>query len=95
MIAAQLFDHRGQRVPLGSRLGTGGEGEVFVLENRPGHVAKVYKTPRTIHQEAKLRAIVGAFREELNRVAAWPTATLHQRPGQGQRSLCRCSGEYL
>src|SRR5581483_286949 len=44
-------------------------------------VAKIYHKALAASDAAKLRIMVGLARDELVRVAAWPTATLHERPG--------------
>ena len=81
MPPVEFFDHLGRLVRLGAPLGQpGGEGAVFEVVNSTDAAAKIYhhhvKPP-----VAKLRAMVGLQREELLRIAAWPTATLHERPG--------------
>jgi DNA-binding helix-hairpin-helix protein with protein kinase domain len=81
MTPPSLFDHLGQPVRIGQRLGTGGEGVVFEVATAPDMVAKVYHEPPGAQKEAKLRAMVSLGRAELIKVAAWPTATLHERPG--------------
>jgi DNA-binding helix-hairpin-helix protein with protein kinase domain len=81
MTTANLFDHLGRPIHLGQKLGTGGEGAVFEIATTSDLVAKVYHKPPAARTEAKLRTMVGLLRDELVRVAAWPTATLHERPG--------------
>jgi DNA-binding helix-hairpin-helix protein with protein kinase domain len=44
-------------------------------------VAKVYHKVPAQQTEAKLRTMVALARDELIKVAAWPTATLHERAG--------------
>jgi DNA-binding helix-hairpin-helix protein with protein kinase domain len=87
MTASNLFDHLGRPLTLGTELGKGGEGRVFNVANFPDLVAKVYHKPPPAHREAKLRAMLGLAREELYNVAAWPTATLHERPRGPVRGL--------
>lgn len=76
-----VYDHLGRPVQLGVKLGTGGEGSVFDIVNSPSLVAKVYHKAPPAQRAAKLRTMVGLARKELCAVAAWPTATLHDRPG--------------
>lgn len=73
-----LFDHRGQAVTLGPSVGRGGEAEVFELPN--SRLAKVYHQPPAPSKAIKLGYMVGAGTPDLLKVAAWPVATLHERP---------------
>jgi DNA-binding helix-hairpin-helix protein with protein kinase domain len=84
-----LFDHRGEAVRLGAPLASGGEGAVFTLAADPTRLAKLYHRPPDADKVAKLRHMAGAADAGtggvtpplLTRVAAWPTATLHDAPG--------------
>jgi len=79
--ASTLVDERGRAVCLGPTLGRGGEGIVFEVEGRPDLVAKLYHQQISSAHAAKLRAMAGLPSDKLRRVAAWPVATLHPRPG--------------
>ncbi|CAK0768954.1 Protein kinase domain-containing protein [Gammaproteobacteria bacterium] len=72
-----LFDASGQRVPLGKKLGTGGEGSVY---DAPVYgvdfVAKVYHHPLSPIRQAKLLAMVEGGTDSLRKIAAWPVDTL-------------------
>jgi DNA-binding helix-hairpin-helix protein with protein kinase domain len=82
MTGRTLFDHLGRRVVLGQRLDSGAEGTLFCVANDTESVAKLYdKKPIPPEQEPKLRAMIGMPLKELHNVAAWPTATLYERPG--------------
>jgi len=74
-----LFKESGQRIPLGQKLGSGGEGEVYEVPVL-GHdfAAKIYHKPLPPEKQAKLRAMVQGCDERLGKIAAWPIATLHQ-----------------
>lgn len=79
MSSAQILDVRGTALLLGGELGRGGEGTVFDLPGHPELVAKIYhKLPAPAHA-AKLGAMAAMAEERLFRVAAWPSATLHDR----------------
>ena len=66
---------------LGESIGRGGEAEVFAVQAVPGSVAKVYhKVPEHTKGE-KLAVMAAIAAPDLLRVAAWPTGTLHVRPG--------------
>jgi DNA-binding helix-hairpin-helix protein with protein kinase domain len=82
MASVNLFDHVGRPIRLGQKLGTGGEGTVFEIATASERVAKIYhKLPLPARTAAKLRAMVDLARGEITQVAAWPIATLHERPG--------------
>jgi DNA-binding helix-hairpin-helix protein with protein kinase domain len=81
MTPVNLFDHLGRPIRLGQKLGTGGEGAVFEVVAASDLVAKVYHKAPPARTVAKLRKMVALARDELIQIAAWPTATLHQRPG--------------
>src|SRR5438552_583250 len=76
----RLYDNSGQPITLGSELGVGGEGSVFELSGTPGLVAKVYHKPLPIPRVEKLRWMVSLATPTLLKFAAWPTATLHDKP---------------
>jgi DNA-binding helix-hairpin-helix protein with protein kinase domain len=67
----------GRFVSLGPKLGAGGEGIVFRINEQPASVAKIYSEPLGARQVAKLQAMVAAGDESLRRVAAWPTSMLY------------------
>jgi DNA-binding helix-hairpin-helix protein with protein kinase domain len=75
-----LYDNFGNIVTLGSRIGAGGEAEVFGIGGRADFVAKKYYKPISSLQQNKLRAMTGIRSPDLHSVAAWPTNTLHDRP---------------
>src|SRR4051812_47466497 len=75
-----LFDQLDRPVALGVELGKGGEGSVFEIRHAPDSVAKIYHNAPDVSRQAKLRAMIGMARKEICSVAAWPTATLHDRP---------------
>jgi DNA-binding helix-hairpin-helix protein with protein kinase domain len=68
-------------VSLGRSLGRGGEGEVFMLPSLPGSAAKIYHQPLEPARAQKIAAMATLPAKDLLRVAAWPTATLHAKPG--------------
>ncbi|CAK0773827.1 Protein kinase domain-containing protein [Gammaproteobacteria bacterium] len=76
-----LFDASGQRVSLGKKLGTGGEGVVYDAPvYGPDFVAKVYHHPLSPNRQAKLLAMVEGGNESLRKVAAWPVDTIYATP---------------
>jgi DNA-binding helix-hairpin-helix protein with protein kinase domain len=79
--AHKLVDSQGRPVELGPPLASGGEGTVHVVVADAAVVAKVYHKPPAHEQIEKLRHMTAQATPELCRFAAWPTATLHDRPG--------------
>jgi len=73
-----LFDASGRPVPLGHKLGSGGEGDVYeVTAIGPDLAAKIYHEPLKPNKQEKLRSMVQGCDDSLKKIAAWPTATLH------------------
>ncbi len=73
-----VFNADGQRVPLGKKIGTGGEGVVY---DAPFYgsdfVAKVYHQPLSQARRSKLLAMVEGGSEYLRKIAAWPVDTIY------------------
>src|SRR5262245_30035672 len=80
MSAPLLYDHQNRPIPLGSLIGTGGEGKVFTAGSSSDLVAKVYSSS-SVQRDEKLRVMVAMASQELVNYAAWPSATLHEKPG--------------
>jgi len=73
-----LFDASGQHIPLGKKIGAGGEGAVYDLPlYGADFVAKVYHQPLPTHRQAKLLAMVECGTESLRKIAAWPVDALY------------------
>ena len=81
MNPGRLFDARGNAITLAKELGRGGEGAVYDVAGRPDAVAKVYLKPPGTQLSAKLCAMAGMASVSLLKIAAWPTATLHDSSG--------------
>jgi DNA-binding helix-hairpin-helix protein with protein kinase domain len=71
-----LYDSNGMSVTLGRKIGTGGEGTVFEVPERPGLVAKVYHDAIAPAKAAKLSAMAQMAAPELLKVGAWPVEIL-------------------
>ena len=83
-----LFDNTGRQIPLGNKLGTGGEGAVYeVLALGNDIVAKIYHEGVSPEKQAKLRGMVMGCDESLKKIAAWPLATLHTTAGGPMRGF--------
>lgn len=77
-----LFDGAGGRVPLGRKVGTGGEGAVYEVPALGNDiVAKIYHKEVSPEKQAKLRGMVKEGDESLKKIAAWPKETLHMSAG--------------
>lgn len=75
-----LSDENGRSVSLGSRLGSGGEAEVFEVGGRADVVAKIYRRS-SAERTAKLRAMLSAppsdpTRAQGHQSICWPTSLL-------------------
>lgn len=74
-----LRDHRGNEVRLAPKpFAVGGEGAVHDVLGRPELVAKLYNKPQSKERCDKLRAMAKLCSPDLLKIAAWPTATLHE-----------------
>jgi DNA-binding helix-hairpin-helix protein with protein kinase domain len=74
-----FFNESGQRILLGNKLGSGGEGEVYEVQVAGKEfAAKIYHHPLKQEKQAKLRGMVQGCDEGLGKISAWPLATLHQ-----------------
>src|SRR3954451_13404560 len=79
---SKLFDSAGQPIEIASTpLGVGGEGSVHDVPSRPTSVAKIYDVPQSKERSEKLSTMAAMATAELTTFAAWPTATLHKKPG--------------
>jgi DNA-binding helix-hairpin-helix protein with protein kinase domain/Flp pilus assembly protein TadD len=76
-----LYDSKGNLVQLGSRLGRGGEGDVFEIQGHNDLVAKIYHNPVAQEKAVKLSTMVNLQTERLLSLAAWPIDTLHGTSG--------------
>lgn len=80
-----LFDESGAKIGLGSKLGTGGEGDVFDVTPLNGSsksfplVAKIYHSHISLEKQAKLQCMVSGNNEQLRKLAAWPIAKISKK----------------
>ncbi|HEX7833461.1 MAG TPA: hypothetical protein VF787_27670, partial [Thermoanaerobaculia bacterium] len=77
----ELFESSGKRVTIERELFRGGEGTIHPVAGNPSLFAKLYHRSIDVPKQAKLAAMATASDQRLLRIAAWPTATLHERPG--------------
>lgn len=73
-MTSQSIKIDGQALPLGKRIGKGGEGEVFAIDAKPGTAVKIYKGELRANREPKVRAMVQADLAETTKLVAFPAA---------------------
>lgn len=78
-----LFDLAGRPLDLGSELGSGGEGAVYEIRDRPDVVVKRYHKPLDAAKSAKIVAMAKLGNERLLKLTAWPTEPIQARSGTG------------
>ncbi len=74
-----FYDSQNNAIPLGDRLGSGGEGTVYSCETAET-VAKIYHEPITEEKAEKLRWMAANKNEQLLKVAAWVVDVLQDKP---------------
>jgi DNA-binding helix-hairpin-helix protein with protein kinase domain len=76
------FDSRGRRIPLGKKIGSGGEGNVFeIVSSSQRFVAKIYHKPLDEQKQEKLRVMVRGCNDTLKEISAWPVDLIHNGAG--------------
>lgn len=68
-------------VALGQRIGQGGEGEVFIVAGRDGHVVKLYKVALRASRERKVRAMVAKALAGHTDLVSFPVEIVTDRSG--------------
>jgi len=78
----EVFDSKRNRIPLGRRLGSGGEGDVYESPiNGAALVAKIYHNPVNPEKQEKLMGMFRTSNDRLHGISAWPLDTLHNTNG--------------
>jgi len=78
----EVFDSKRNRIPLGRRLGSGGEGDVYEAPiNGAALVAKIYHNPVNPEKQEKLMGMFRTSNDRLHGISAWPLDTLHNING--------------
>ena len=72
----------GRVLTLARRLGQGGEGSVHAVDGDAGTVVKLYHHPPDSTRQRKLKLMTRLATPHLERVCAWPTATVHDETGR-------------
>lgn len=71
-----VVDDRGRVLRLARKLGQGGEGAVYELEDDADTAAKIHHLPLTPLRAEKIRAMAAMQSENVAKLAAWPTGLL-------------------
>lgn len=80
-MATSIYNGNGRALQLGRELGRGGEAYVREVAGLPGIVAKIYHSLQSPEKLEKLAVLPSFATPERLSVAAWPTATISERPG--------------
>lgn len=75
-----FYDSKGKALELSERLGSGGEGTVYVCPRDRTMVAKIYHEPISPEKAEKLRWMAENKDEQLLKVAAWVVDVLYDQP---------------
>jgi DNA-binding helix-hairpin-helix protein with protein kinase domain len=76
----KLIDSHGRPITVADKpIAVGGEGKIYAVVGDSSIVAKVYNQPQVAERGAKLKAMAELATPDLLKIAAWPTATLHQK----------------
>lgn len=77
-----LLDSKGRPVRIApTPFAIGGEGSIHEVLGSPELVAKIYKAAPSKERAEKLAAMARLAADDLLKIAAWPTTTLHQASG--------------
>jgi DNA-binding helix-hairpin-helix protein with protein kinase domain len=67
-------DSHGNRITLGKKIGSGGEGDVFEISSSTKNlVAKIYRKEIDSEKQEKLKLMIQGSNEDLKRISTWPT----------------------
>jgi DNA-binding helix-hairpin-helix protein with protein kinase domain len=75
----EVVDTRGRPIPLGSELGSGGEGVVYEVGQNADKAAKIYRKPLTQDRADKIRAMMSMKADELSKLMSWPVDLLIEK----------------
>ena len=81
MTYPQLFVD-GKPVPIGKRIGKGGEGEVFIVANDPTRAIKIYTADDGPAREAKIAAMIQKGFAQKTQLVAFPLAIARDQKGR-------------
>jgi DNA-binding helix-hairpin-helix protein with protein kinase domain len=94
MKAASIFvDNR--EMPLGRRIGRGGEGEVFLAASEAGLAVKLYTVSDKASRERKILAMIRAGLAKKSPLTAFPISLVRQRNGEFLGFTMRLVPEHM
>jgi DNA-binding helix-hairpin-helix protein with protein kinase domain len=79
----QYVIEKGENIRLTKQIGQGGEGSVFLIENKPGLVAKIYHNKNVDGRESKLHNMLHLSSQKLNDVSSWPIKLIKKKSEEG------------
>ncbi|MCK5901668.1 MAG: hypothetical protein KAG28_00850 [Cocleimonas sp.] len=72
-----VYNAKGNIIELAEKIGSGGEGNVYKLQADKTRVAKLYHDEIPLEKQQKIKSMINSANKALNKVTAWPLATLH------------------
>lgn len=76
-----FFNSKGDIIKLNEKIGEGGEGNVYKIDNKKDRVAKIYHKAIADQKQNKIIAMTKSADNALRKVTAWPLDTLHKIHG--------------
>lgn len=86
MSSHYLFENK-DPIRLSKRIGHGGEGDVYLIDGKPGVVAKIYHAPLPIHREHKLRNMLVLSSPKLTDISAWPINLIKKKDSENIQGI--------
>ena len=83
-MSQHLYNSQTESIRLGHKIGVGGEGEVFEVQDRSDLVAKIYFSPPPAERAEKLALLIRLGNERLSKLSAWPVDLLRDQPDDSQ-----------
>ena len=74
-----FFTENGENIRLTRQIGHGGEGNVFLIDGKPGFVAKIYHSKISLSREHKLRNMLCLSSSKLTQISAWPIELIKKK----------------